>query len=137
MSYLYYFNIEQDYFECHEYLEHLWFEEDRPRVLKGLIQAAVTLYHLNRGNVYGGYRMWQRARGYLMDGPSVCRGINVAKLIQDIDDVYRAVPEDWYTCRVAVEHIRSLHLPTVRIEIIDDEIRRQLATWTPEPIEDL
>lgn len=61
LSYLYYFNCKSDYYECHEHGEALWLDSGRPVVLKGLIQAAVCLYHLYNGNVKGGYTMWLRA----------------------------------------------------------------------------
>lgn len=51
------------FFEVHEVLEPVWMEEvgDVKRFLQGLIQAAVALYHLGRGNVAG-------ARSLLTEG---------------------------------------------------------------------
>lgn len=51
------------FFEVHEVLEPVWMEEvgDVKRFLQGLIQAAVALYHLGRGNVAG-------ARSLLAEG---------------------------------------------------------------------
>lgn len=53
------------WFEAHERLEDLW----RPlppsparEALQGLIQAAVALEHLRRGNQVGATRVWERAR---------------------------------------------------------------------------
>ncbi|MFB5190798.1 DUF309 domain-containing protein [Alicyclobacillus fastidiosus] len=132
MAYLYFFNVKRDYFECHEYGEHLWLERGRPPVLKGLIQAAVTLYHLHRGNVRGGYQMWQRAKGYLEEGRPVYEGIDVEALVFAIDQVYKAVPAEWYTERVSSAQIAKLGLPTVRVHILDDEICRRLPTYVPQ-----
>ncbi|GEO24630.1 hypothetical protein AAC03nite_04150 [Alicyclobacillus acidoterrestris] len=131
LSYLYYFNVAKDYFECHEYGEHLWLERGRPVVLKGLIQAAVTLYHLQRGNVRGGYAMWQRARGYLDEGRPVYEGIDVESLIADIDAVYAAVPRQWYRRRVSPDAVAELYLPTVYVRIVDDSVQSRLSTYTP------
>ncbi|MFD1675491.1 DUF309 domain-containing protein [Alicyclobacillus fodiniaquatilis] len=135
ISYLYYFNIEQDYFECHEYAEHLWFALQRPVVLKGLIQAAVCLYHLNNGNVRGGYSMWQRAKRYMEAACPVYQGIDLAKLIRDIDETYSLVPQAWYTKRVSPREIAQLRLPTVKIQIVDEEILALLPNWKPTPLE--
>ncbi|GMA63397.1 DUF309 domain-containing protein [Alicyclobacillus fastidiosus] len=136
MAYLYFFNVKRDYFECHEYGEHLWLERGRPPVLKGLIQAAVTLYHLHNGNVRGGYQMWQRAKGYLEEGRPVYEDIDVEALISDIDLVYKAVPTAWYTERVSPMQIAKLKLPTVRVHILNDEIRRRLWTYVPRHLEE-
>lgn len=134
ISYLYYFNIEKDYFECHEYAEHLWFALDRPVVLKGLIQAAVCLYHLQRGNVRGGYQMWKRARRYLDAERPVYQGIDLNQLTADIDEVYGLVPQEWYGKRIAATQIERLHLPDVQVQIVDEQIRAILPTWVPAPL---
>ena len=51
------------FFEVHEVLEPVWMEEvgDVKRFLQGLIQAAVAMYHLGRGNLAG-------ARSLLTEG---------------------------------------------------------------------
>jgi hypothetical protein len=135
ISYLYFFNVKQDYYECHEYLESLWLDSGRPVVLKGLIQAAVCLYHLHNGNVKGGWSMWQRARGYIADELPAYQGIDLEQLTRDIDEVFSRVPSDWYDKIVPEAAIEQLGLPTVRIRIVDTRIQDMLADWTPEPLE--
>lgn len=94
-AYVHNFNIHQDYFECHECGEELWFERSKPYVLKGLIQAAVCLYHLRRGNLRGATAMWARSKSYIQqymaEGNAAYEGIDLARLIANIDVVFRAV----------------------------------------------
>jgi predicted metal-dependent hydrolase len=69
-----------DYFAAHEVWEDLWRETPGPgsRFVKGLIQAAVALYHLERGNWRGGRRLFHSAREYMLAaGPRYC-GVDVA-----------------------------------------------------------
>jgi hypothetical protein len=136
ISYLYYFNIEQDYYECHEYGEHLWLETGRPVVLKGLIQAAVCLYHLRNGNVKGGWKMWQRARRYMADACPVYQNIDLQQLTDDIDAVFALVPSEWYSKVVSSKDIEKLHLPTVKIRIVQTDLEQALPTWHPVPLEE-
>jgi uncharacterized protein len=135
ISYLYFFNVKQDYYECHEYGESLWLDSGRPIVLKGLIQAAVCLYHLHNGNVKGGWRMWQRARQYVADELPIYEGMDLNQLTQDIDEVFSRVPSDWHDKIVPAAAIAELKLPTVRIKIVDPHIEQILSNWTPEPLE--
>ncbi|PWI27051.1 DUF309 domain-containing protein [Kurthia sibirica] len=56
ISFLGYFNGNQDYFECHEELEEYWKDiapGERKHPLTGYIQLATGLYHWRRGNNKG------------------------------------------------------------------------------------
>lgn len=123
IAYLYFFNTKMDYYECHEYGEHLWLEEGRPTILKGLIQAAVCLYHLHNGNLKGGYKMWLRARGYMDSSRPIYQGIHLDKLTEDIDSVFRQVPEAFFDRVVPAKEIERLKLPVVKISIVSPEIQ--------------
>lgn len=135
LSYLYYFNCKADYYECHEYGESLWLDSGRPVVLKGLIQAAVCLYHLYNGNVRGGYAMWLRAKGYLKPSLPTYEGIDLAALTRDLDTVFRAVPVQWHTKIVTPEQIVELKLPTVRIAFTDPLIAERLTDYSPAELD--
>lgn len=135
ISYMYYFNIRRDYYECHEYGESLWLDTGRPQVLKGLIQAAVCLYHLQNGNVKGGWRMWQRARQYIAGERPIYEAMDLDKLTNDIDDVFQRVPSDLYTQIVPEVTIETLALPVVTLHIVDAFIRASLPTWTPDALD--
>lgn len=55
------------YFDSHETWEELWVGEVGPdrSFYKGLIQAAVALHHLERGNAHGAIKLLERSRRYL------------------------------------------------------------------------
>ncbi len=59
----------RDYFESHEIWEDLWIASQGPARLfyKGLIQAAVALHHLDRGNMHGATKLLAGCRKYLAD----------------------------------------------------------------------
>jgi hypothetical protein len=57
---------EGKFFEAHEVLEGVWVRR-RDKGLQGLIQVAVALYHIQRGNVRGARTMIDRATPRLLD----------------------------------------------------------------------
>lgn len=118
-EYIHLFNEAQDYFECHEVGESLWLDSGRPIILKGLIQAAVCLYHLHNGNIRGGYRMWQRAKQYMADELPVYETMRLDQLISDIDHVFSLVPATLYTAIVPSRTVDTWDLPTVRIQLTE------------------
>ncbi|MCL6452537.1 MAG: DUF309 domain-containing protein [Alicyclobacillus sp.] len=136
LAYLYSFNHLQDYFACHEYLENLWLDSGRPEVLKGLIQAAVCLYHLQGGNVRGGRRMWGRAQRHLaaaraQDG--VWSEIDIPQLAADMNALWEAVPVAWHDDVRTPSEIGSLNLPRVEIRYLQPALARAVADWSPDP----
>ena len=136
LAYLYCFNVTGDYFECHEYGESLWLDTGRPEILKGLIQAAVSLYHLQNGNVKGGYTMWLRSRNYMQPYLPTYEGIDIETLTADINEVFRLVPSHWYDRDVGSEAVGKLLLPTVQIRVAQD-IQGELEQFTlREPSDD-
>jgi hypothetical protein len=72
-----------EFFECHEVLELEWKADPAPhRVLyQGMLQAAVTLHHVRRGNWQGATIMLRRALGHLEPFAPSWRGIDVAGLL--------------------------------------------------------
>lgn len=119
LAYLYCFNVTQNYYDCHEYLESLWLDSGRPAVQQGLIQAAVCLYHLYNGNVRGAKRMWGRGRPRLVAAAPAWQGINLQDLIQQMDDVFASIPAAWSDQTVAPQSIGALELPRVVIHFVD------------------
>ena len=75
-----------DFFECHEVLESVWLEasgEDKV-FLQGLIQVAVSFYHLRRRNFAGSSRLLRAALEKLAS-PSECRHlIDTATLLETL-----------------------------------------------------
>ena len=137
ISYLYFFNTEQDYYACHEYGESLWLELGRPQVLKGFIQAAVCLYHLSNGNLRGATTMWNRAKGYLRDGLPSYQCIDTKSLIQDIDEIFSMVHSKFTANMVMPESIHQLQLPIVKINLLDESIHTLVHEYTPKPLREL
>lgn len=136
LSFLHAFNVQRDYFECHEYGEALWLDSGRPVVLKGLIQAAVCLYHLYNGNVRGGWRMWQAGRKYLMDAGPIYEAIDMEDLRQQIDGIFARVPAEWKFEMKSPLQIQSLNLPQVEIHTIQPELEFTIKNWKLHPLDD-
>ncbi|MCL6636342.1 MAG: DUF309 domain-containing protein [Alicyclobacillus sp.] len=134
LSYVYCFNVTGDYFACHEYGELLWLESGRPLVLKGLIQAAVCLYHLYNGNLRGGWRMWQRARTYLATAGPVYEGLDLEQLRLDLDAVWARVPPALREGSVPPAEVCRWQLPRVTLRVIDTAVQERLATWQLPPL---
>lgn len=83
VEFVYYFNVERDYFECHEVMEELWLEEGRNPVFQGLLQIAVGLYHYRNGNVSGSIKLFSQGIDKLENQPEVLHGIHVGKLVEE------------------------------------------------------
>lgn len=75
-----------EFFECHEVLELEWKADRAPHrtLYQGMLQAAVTLHHVRRGNWQGATIMLRRALGHLAPYAPGWRGIDVAGLIADM-----------------------------------------------------
>jgi hypothetical protein len=71
-----------NYFEAHEAWEKTWYgtEGEESRFLKGLIQIAVSLYHLETGNLDGARKVLTTALGYLEEFPSPRCGVDLENL---------------------------------------------------------
>jgi hypothetical protein len=90
-----YFDLfrESRYFECHEALEKLWLR-DKNRFYQALIQLAVALYHLSRGNSEGGRKLLAAAEEKLREYPSGALGMDALSVADWIAEMRRALPED-------------------------------------------
>jgi predicted metal-dependent hydrolase len=73
------------FFECHETLEDLWTGVRGPSrdFFQGLIQIAVALYHLTRGNLAGAESLFGRALKRLEKYPDRYGGIDLGTLRAD------------------------------------------------------
>ncbi len=83
IEFVYYFNVERDYFECHEVLEELWMEEGRDLLYQGLLQVAVGLYHHRNGNLRGAVKLLVQAVEKLEKGIGREIGIDLPRLLDD------------------------------------------------------
>jgi predicted metal-dependent hydrolase len=88
-----------EYFEAHEMLEAAWrAEEGSIRDLyRGVLQVAVTYYHIQHHNYAGAIKLIARLRKWLEPFPDTCQGINLARLREDVDrvetELHRLGPE--------------------------------------------
>ncbi|MFS0722374.1 DUF309 domain-containing protein [Paenibacillus sp. 1P07SE] len=103
IQYLIEFHVTRDYFECHELLEEYWKEQpgDHPlyNTWVGLIQIAVSQYHLRRTNRRGARLMLEQALDRLtpnkldqlgLDGPALMELLK--QRLRQIKDLNQAVP---------------------------------------------
>ena len=77
---------EEKFYECHEIIEDLWLEtnDEYKDFYKGVIQAAVALHHLKRGNLNGAQHLFRTSTRYLTKYKPHALGLNVEKLIDDM-----------------------------------------------------
>jgi hypothetical protein len=82
-----------EYFEAHEELELAWREEtgEIRGLYQGILEAAVTYLHVQRGNYAGAVKVYARGMRWLREWPDACRGVNVAKLRADLERVIAEV----------------------------------------------
>jgi predicted metal-dependent hydrolase len=96
-----------EFFACHDVLEDFWTEQIGPEkpFFQGLIQAAVALYHFEEGNLGGAKRMSVSSRAYLSPFAPTCGGIDVAKLLADMDACFSelCLPHEGYPSHVALQ----------------------------------
>ncbi|HEU5180570.1 MAG TPA: DUF309 domain-containing protein [Candidatus Polarisedimenticolia bacterium] len=80
-----------DYFEAHEAWEKTWYgrEGEEGRFLKGLIQVAVALYHLESGNLNGARKVMGTALDYLKEFDEVRTGVDLGALRRQMDPLLR------------------------------------------------
>ncbi|TBL81344.1 DUF309 domain-containing protein [Paenibacillus thalictri] len=83
VQFIYYFNVERNYFECHEVMEELWLEEGRNPLYQGMLQVAVGLYHHWNGNPGGAVKLLTAAAEKLAGYPDLIGGIRLDRLKAD------------------------------------------------------
>jgi len=71
-----------DYFLCHETLEELWLHREDPLrdLYKGILQIAVGLLHLQKGNLGGARTLLTRGLELVDPFAPSCRGLDLADL---------------------------------------------------------
>lgn len=75
------------FFECHEEWEEIWKHStgDDKRFYQGLIQAAVALLHVRRGNLRGAASIYAKAHARLDAFPTCHMGIELTRFREDLD----------------------------------------------------
>lgn len=97
VTYLVHFQVERDYFECHEVLEAYWKQTTgsaHSQIWHGLIQLAVALYHERRDNRKGAVKMLASSINKLADEPLHEIGIDKPIFIQRLKDRQRLLQNE-------------------------------------------
>lgn len=108
VAFLRYFNVERDYFECHEVMEELWLEEGRKPFYQGLLQIAVGLYHFGNGNISGSIKLFEAGIDKLGGSLEVSAGIDIAALLEDAEQYadklrhYEQAPFAFYDLNIRI-----------------------------------
>jgi predicted metal-dependent hydrolase len=84
---------EGNYYDAHEELEEAWNEDQGPGrdLYRGILQVGVAYYQIERGNYRGAVKMLLRVRQWLDPLPDTCRGVNLARLKEDVRAVHEAL----------------------------------------------
>ncbi|NOU99096.1 DUF309 domain-containing protein [Paenibacillus planticolens] len=137
IEYLLYFHAERDYFECHEVMEEFWKEhpaDERSRTYVALIQIAVGMYHIRRGNRTGAVKMLQSAERNAQAEHVQSLGLDAEKLVQLIGDTWASIERDGYL-------YQDINLPLADSELIAlclSECGRKGLTWqAPSRMDDV
>jgi predicted metal-dependent hydrolase len=124
VEFMYYFNEERDYFECHEVMEELWLEEGRSPLYQGLLQVAVGLYHHFNGNMSGAVKLFTAAVEKLEPYPDDTGGIALGKLLRD---------SKAYLAKLLVIAQEPFDPYDLDIELTDPELIRLVDTLKEHP----
>ena len=78
-----------EFFEQHESLEAAWRAEPRPvrELYQGILQVGVACYQIERGNLTGALKMFERGLRRLRRFTPECLGIDVSRLIAEAERV--------------------------------------------------
>ena len=84
------FNAER-FFECHEAWEQVWNRSHGAEkvAIQGLIQAAVAILHLERGNREGAESLYAKARAKLDPLPNEFNGMAIDELRESLAEFFR------------------------------------------------
>lgn len=83
------------YYKCHDDLEEAWVQDQSAgrNLYKAILQVAITYYQIERGNYRGALKLLMRVRQWLVPLPDTCRGVNVARLRQNVQRVQEALTQ--------------------------------------------
>lgn len=112
---------EEEFFESHEVLEELWGEtlDERRKFYQGLIQAAVSLLHFGNGNLGGARKVYTSSRKYLEAYPSPYEGLDVAKLIVDMQFCFQELLD---STEAYPDHIVIRDERVPKVELRDEDL---------------
>ena len=82
-----------EYFQSHETLEDAWNEDQSAgrELYRAILQIAVAYLQIERGNYRGAIKMFLRVRQWIDPLPDTCRGVDIAQLCADADNVHQVL----------------------------------------------
>ena len=82
-----------EFYKCHDALEEAWNIDKSParNLYRGILQVGIAYFQIERGNYRGAIKMLMRVRQWLDPLPDQCRGINIADLRQNAEQVQTAL----------------------------------------------
>ncbi|MDD9267763.1 DUF309 domain-containing protein [Paenibacillus sp. GCM10023248] len=136
LEYLLQFHAERDYFECHEIMEEFWKEHPgdvRSKTYVALIQIAVGMYHIRRGNRPGAVKMLQSSLRNAQAEHVASLGLDAEELVRLIRDTLTQIEQDGYS-------YADINLPIADaglLALCTAECRRRGLNWqAPSRLED-
>lgn len=117
IQFVYYFNVERDYYECHEVMEELWLEEGRDPLCQGLLQIAVGLFHARNDNVGGAIKLFTQGLAKLRPHEHTDLGIDLRRLIADSEQ---------YVSRLESNTETPFPYEDLTLVITSDQLARQV-----------
>ncbi|WP_308634661.1 DUF309 domain-containing protein [Paenibacillus silvisoli] len=128
------FNVDEDYFECHEVMEELWLEEGRNVLYQGLLQAAVGLHHFRNDNFSGAVKLFNQAENKLVHYPDEMMGLDLKQIRADIAASLKPLLE-WQERDAAAGHASPPPFAPFRLVVLDDELRQLTKALAEIPLE--
>ncbi|WP_240675764.1 DUF309 domain-containing protein [Ammoniphilus sp. CFH 90114] len=122
IEYLYYFNEERDYYECHEVMEELWLLEGKNKLLQGLLQVAVGLHHFRNDNITGAIKLFEQAMAKHQEPWSGELGINKERLFHEVQ---------MYLYKLYDYNNKPFPFYDLTIEITDPSLAEAVSTCVP------
>lgn len=136
------FNVDRDYFECHELMEELWLENGRNPVLQGLLQAAVGQYHWRNGNRGGAVKLFAGALRKLQGAPAVQHGVDLEALRAAVRSALQTlypVPADasdpdavWPPDRLDTPPTTDAPFRPFPLVVTDEALARAVEAWAAQ-----
>lgn len=125
IEYLYYFNEQRDYYECHEVMEELWLQEGKNKLLQALLQVAVGLYHFRNENLQGAIKLMEQALDKCSEKWHGSLGIDEQKLFAEVRE---------YLDRLNQYEQHPFEFHDLTIQIQDPELKRLVKDCLPEGV---
>jgi len=103
---------DRNFYDAHEYWEELWlnYKLDDSKFIQGLIQLAVSYYHLFNNNLNGAKSMISKCLGKLEKNIDKSWGIDVNELKNKVQDVKKHINNITYIEEINDSYIIILNV---------------------------